>query len=106
MESICTKLQNKGHVAETQRRATFKFPGCQQTRISEKYSFTKCDAVNLKASWMESSSSSMAVRSNATPTCALWTRGGPCTHGDLTPPHSRPPIKPTFCQTNKQKKKC
>lgn len=107
MESICTKLQNKGHVAETQRRAKFKFPGCQQIPISKKCSFTKCDAVNLKASRLESSSSNTAVGSNAALTCGPLDRGGPCTHGDLraTPPHSRPPIKPTFCQTNKQKKK-
>lgn len=44
VESIRTDMQNKGRVAEAQRRAKFKCPGCQQTFNSKKCSFTKCDA--------------------------------------------------------------
>lgn len=100
------QLQNKGHVAETQCRAKFKFPGCQQIHISKKYSFTKCDAVNLKASRLESSSSSMAVGPNATLTCGPLHTGralhpwGPQSH-----PSSLTSANKAYFLSNKQKKK-
>ncbi|XP_058531062.1 large ribosomal subunit protein uL16-like [Ochotona princeps] len=42
--SILTKLQNKEHVVEAQRRAKFKFPGCQKMHISKKWGFTQFNA--------------------------------------------------------------
>ena len=42
--SIRTKLQTKEQVIEAPRRARFKFPGRQKTRISKKWGFPQFNA--------------------------------------------------------------
>lgn len=41
--AICTQQQNKEHVTEAQRRARFKFPGCQKICTSKKWRLCNVD---------------------------------------------------------------
>ena len=87
VQSICTNMQNKGHVAEAQRRAEFKFPGCQQICNSRKCSFTKCDAHEPEdlAAEKQLLQPGCGVKYNPT----LWPSGhgaSPATMGTSEPP--------------------
>ncbi|XP_060975775.1 large ribosomal subunit protein uL16-like [Dama dama] len=79
--SICTKLQNKGHVIEALRQAKFKFPGHQKIHKSPRSGdLPSSMRMNLRTWWQKSDSSRTAVESNTSLIVVPWTNGEPCTH--------------------------
>ena len=94
MESICTNMQNKGHVAEAQRRAKFKFPGRRQICNRKKCSCAKREAHAPGDLAAEERRLQPGCGVTHSPTLRPSGRGRARTHGSLraTPPHSHPPI--------------
>ncbi|KAJ7326725.1 hypothetical protein JRQ81_016484 [Phrynocephalus forsythii] len=75
--SIHTKVQNKEHVTEALRRATFKFAGRQKIHISKKWGFTKFKADKFEEMVAEKRLIPDGCGVKYIPTGALWTSGRP-----------------------------